>query len=340
MGNLIVLAAATLLSLGVCEVALRYAFDLKPLSQFNPRVTKHPSDKPFFLRDSEAGYTLNPGRFVLTFGDQGGCAVVASHNEQGRRITKMVPKKSATARIWIFGCSYTYGWSLNDYETYPWRLQGRFKEYDVQNFGVAGYGTLNSLRRYEQAIEREAEPDIVILAYSPLMHGMRDTASRGFRLWTRGFSEIFGDRGRPFARLGPAGEIQFGFLDREYVSVPLSDHLSTAALLERSYNELHDRELHNREVGERLVLEFGKKVLAQHGRFIVASVHGDHGALSSFRQAGLETLPMAVPHANRYRNLPCDGHPNAEANKLYAKTLGDYLEATLPADGKQTDASH
>ena len=340
VANLVLLSAATLLSLAACELVLRYVFDVEPLGYFVPNVTKRPETKPFFVRDAEAGYTLNPGRFVLTFGDHTGCTVIASHNEKGRRITKMVPKRNAGRHIWIFGCSFTYGWSLNDYETYPWLIQSRFPDHDVQNFGVAGYGTLNSLRRYEEAITSEVEPDIVVLAYSPFMHGMRDTASRAFRLWTQGFSEIFGQRGRPFARLGPDAELQFGFLDTEYRSIPLSSRLSTLALVERSYNEIHDRSLRNQAVAERLVLEFGKKVLKRNGRFIIASIHGGEERLRVFRDAGLETVAMAVPKAARFKNLPCDGHPNAHANRLYAKTLGEYLRATQPAGDGRVDASH
>ncbi|MFO1378459.1 MAG: hypothetical protein U1F14_15795 [Steroidobacteraceae bacterium] len=56
------------------------------------------------------------------------------------RITRPLADYStqdAREKIWIFGCSYTEGWSLNDEETYPWLLQERFPDYDeLANFGV------------------------------------------------------------------------------------------------------------------------------------------------------------------------------------------------------------
>jgi hypothetical protein len=43
--------------------------------------------------------------------------------------------------IWLFGCSFTHGWSLNDEETYPWVLQERLPMYEVVNYGAWRCGT-------------------------------------------------------------------------------------------------------------------------------------------------------------------------------------------------------
>lgn len=60
-------------------------------------------------------------------------------------------------------------------------------------------------------------------------------------------------------------------------------------------------------------------------RFIIAGISQDKSVLAEFRQANFEVLDIALPHNRQYQNLPCDDHPNALANTLYAEVLYNYL---------------
>lgn len=55
------------------------------------------------------------------------------------------PAGVAKPEIGIFGDSITYGWSVNDEETYRRLLQTGFADYEIVNFGADSYGTLRSL---------------------------------------------------------------------------------------------------------------------------------------------------------------------------------------------------
>ncbi len=76
------------------------------------------------------------------------------------------PAPDAKKEIWIFGDSVTYGWSVNDEETFPWLLQEKFPDYEVVNFGVQGYSTLNSLIQLREALQNGKKPKLVILSYA------------------------------------------------------------------------------------------------------------------------------------------------------------------------------
>lgn len=83
--------------------------------------------------------------------------------------------------IWVFGCSFTHGWSLNDEETYPWVLQQRLPDYQVVNFGVSGYGTLHSLMQFREALRTRDKPKAAVVAYG-FLHDRRNTFLRARRL--------------------------------------------------------------------------------------------------------------------------------------------------------------
>lgn len=85
----------------------------------------------------------------------------------------IVPKPAGTIRILCLGDSGTFGWAMNDDETYPAFLEtelnrwaqerGRMVRFDVVNAGVNGYTTFQSVEQYK-ILEDQLDPDIVTIA--------------------------------------------------------------------------------------------------------------------------------------------------------------------------------
>jgi lysophospholipase L1-like esterase len=73
-------------------------------------------------------------------------------------------------RIACLGDSFTFGWGVEDGESFPVRLQARLEEgstrgvWQVLNCGLPGYNTWQQLRLYERVIRPE-EPDIVVIGW-------------------------------------------------------------------------------------------------------------------------------------------------------------------------------
>jgi hypothetical protein len=91
------------------------------------------------------GYRHRAGEFRIT---QEVLRWTATHDDETLRITDRPGDEGRGARrpeLWIMGGSFTHGWAVNDWETFPWLLQEGLPEYRVVNFGVGGYGTLQSL---------------------------------------------------------------------------------------------------------------------------------------------------------------------------------------------------
>jgi hypothetical protein len=81
-------------------------------------------------------YSHPPGAFTVSLPN--GSAFTVTHLANTLRVTHPLATY-ANARpkpeIWIFGCSFTHGWALQDQETYPWLLQESLPHSEVVNYG-------------------------------------------------------------------------------------------------------------------------------------------------------------------------------------------------------------
>src|SRR6266404_7499882 len=123
------------------------------------------------------GYITKPGEFTITL--PGPYSFKTTYLENGLRITHPLNTYSEKRKkeLWIFGCSFTQGWTVNDEETYPWLLHEELPDYEVVNFAVIGYGEVQSLIQLREALARGARPALVILSYASV-HDVRNTLPR------------------------------------------------------------------------------------------------------------------------------------------------------------------
>ena len=150
----VVLALASILfSLVVCEVIARRLVRLgilnPPLRLMDRRNVRPPTIPVLrHIPDSELGWVLPPvdikRRFQIT-GRNGSLDViytivhghrVTSKDALGSAGNKMVPVLVAA------GCSFTFGWGVDDDHTWPWLLKENLPGYEVVNIGTNGYGKL------------------------------------------------------------------------------------------------------------------------------------------------------------------------------------------------------
>jgi len=106
-----------------------------------------------------------------------------SLNSEGFRDVEFRKQKSSSVfRIICLGDSWTFGWNVGQHQAYPQALKallGReFSEgnFEVFNFGVGGYTSLNGLRLLK-TIALDLNPDVIVIGFAmnePGMAGFRD----------------------------------------------------------------------------------------------------------------------------------------------------------------------
>jgi len=319
----------TLVFVVSAEAILR-AMGAEPWRVREISIEVHPGGK-FFTKHPILGYSHIPGEFEVTL--RTGYTFHVTHLPNTLRIThpiEQVEEEGGTRtkeEIWIFGCSYTHGWSLNDEETYAWLLQERLPEHEIVNFGVSGYGTIHSLLQFRDALEART-PRVALLVYAQF-HDDRNTFSRSRRKRLAPWNRL-GPLVQPYARFDRKGELRHSMADVVYPEFPLMRHLALAHFIEQKYNELEARWLRSHAVSESLVEEMAD-LAREHGvDFIVANIQGPDEMMKFAEKNGIANVDISVDdRIAENTNRPHDPHPSALANRQFADRLEPVLRRAL-----------
>lgn len=112
--------------------------------------------------DSTLGWKTKPNVKDMTVYDN----KILNTNAQGFRDTRdfTLAKDTSKVRILLLGDSFTFGETVSDSESYPYRLQQMLPRAEIMNFGVHGYAHDQMLMLFEgQGVAYK--PDIVMLGF-------------------------------------------------------------------------------------------------------------------------------------------------------------------------------
>ncbi|MBI5800687.1 MAG: SGNH/GDSL hydrolase family protein [Verrucomicrobia bacterium] len=320
--------AAVLLALLVAallgEVVARVA-GFKPFAAQPADIRVEPGGK-LFRTLPVGGFAHFPGAFKVTLPT--GYEFRLTHGTNGLRVTHPPPAPDAKARpeLWVLGCSLTHGWSLNDEDTYPWRVQVALPEFEVVNGGVSGYGTLHQRLLFQELLKQRGKPAMVVVAYGRF----HDYRSTNVRIWQKGFAPYnrLPDLTYPFARLNSAGQLSYDAAPATYSEWPLQRLSALVHWLEQQANIGEERRVRSHEVSRALLANWAGVCLKEGIPFIVAGISSDATPMLEWcRAAGIKAVDISVPLTEPSNtNAPHDGHPSAKANRVYAEKLVSFLK--------------
>lgn len=296
------------------------------------KITVEPGGK-FFTKHPTLGYTHLPGEFNVTLPD--GYDFKVTHRADTLRITHPLDTYSAEsskAEIWIFGCSFTHGWTLNDDETYPWLLQQQLPQYEVVNFGVSGYGTLQSLLQLQEALEKRPKPRLVVIAYASF-HDQRNTLlrlrSKQIVPWN-----TLGSIVQPYATLDNDGNLNYAMAEMTYREFPLMRSSALINFIETTYNYKVEDVFYNSHAVTQAIIKAFQRLAQERGiKVVVVGLLSDRltaDTLAFSEREGIPTADISVDLSIRaHRNWPHDPHPSPTANQLYAQKLAAFLKGEI-----------
>jgi hypothetical protein len=221
---------------------------------------------------------------------------------------------------------------LNDAETYPWQLQRQLPEVEVVNFGVSGYGTLQSLIQFQEALEKRPRPKLVIIAYASF-HDQRNTLlrlrSKQIVPWNK-----LGPIVQPYATLDDDGNLNYDLAEMTYREFPLMRVSALVNFIETTYDyKIEDAFYHSHAVSQALIKEFHRLAQAQGIELVVAGLLADRltaDTLAFSSAEGIQTVDISVDLSIRaHRNWPHDPHPSPAANQQYAQKLAAFLRSEI-----------
>lgn len=281
----------------------------------------------------QLGFGLQPGSFDISVNQ--GPGFKARHGADSLRITPPDTLPEAQPEIWMMGCSYTYGMGVGEAQTFTALLQQKFPHYRFRNFGVPGYGTVQSYLQLKKSLAEGEKPALVVLNYADF-HPSRNVLSppyrkalfMGFQTSNEAVSQYAYRSRIPYVDpLAEGLEIRAEKWEHLYQNWPGRHYFSLINLGQDVSDYFREGRMRPREKSLDLILEM--QALCQEAEIpFVVSLLTEHETnetlLTQLGQQGIFMVDMALDLREPGLNmLPYDAHPSARAHALYAAALSE-----------------
>lgn len=297
-----------------------------------PQMIEAVRPGPLLVPDPLRGYANAPGPATWEVRYAAGLTWRATHRSDGDRATRPLAVEASyrgRPRLALYGCSYTYGWSVDDEQTFPWQLQRRLPEVDVRNEAVAGYGTVQALLRLRADLaDPDAAPAVAVLVHTSL-HEERNTLTGRFKKSIVSYDDQTRGLRAPFVRDARSLAVRYAPLG--YVPSALARRSALANALEDARDRWERDRLPSAEVTRALLRELAALCARRGVHLLVAGIWNDPAtvaALEDLRARGVATVDIALDLSDPRNTLqPVDWHPSPAAHRIYAERLLTALRA-------------
>ena len=287
------------------------------------------SGKQFFQQDDILGYKHCSGKFDIEL--KKGLYNFSATHKNTLRITSDLNALEYVNKdeIWIFGCSFTYGWSLNDEATFSWDLQKRLKQYKVVNWGVSGYGTLQFYLQLKAALKSNKKPTIVIVNHGDFHHERNINSynyKRSISKWNN-FEKIK----RPYLVSCSRDTPKIKYVRNEYCPWNLSTKYAMMKNIQFGCERILDGIKHKKSlrITASLLDSINDLCKENNIELIITNVGLKKEFIRKYSaENDIAYLDISVDYTNpEFNNLPYDNHPNVKANQVYSDKIYKYISS-------------
>jgi hypothetical protein len=326
----ITVVLALLVATAMCEVVLRLAG--YPTWQTNPVIASEPT---MLEHDDELGWRNQPGRYEYPAYSTGGPPISVTIDRNGFRATSNSPIGGRSSLL-LLGCSFTFGFAVSDNETMAWKLQEKLPDYQVINGGVAGYGTLQTLKALQRYYSKFEAPTLVLYGFI-LNHQVRNLATSE---WLRGLA-LHARRGHivvPSVSVGPSGDADTNAATT-YPLWPLRERSVLVTLMQERYARLrfggYDEPRAERTL-RYIVAEMARTVAGRGGELGILLLDEPSPALESakrlFHDLGVRVFDCSQSYAAHL--VRGEGqHPDGEIHSRWAQCTAENLAGAFGVQG-------
>lgn len=314
-----------MLLLVASEVGLRLWFPAAPARQL--RRNEPTVHRP----DPTLGWRNKAGRHRIEPYSRTGSPIEMNFYEDGRRRASPEAATGGTPLL-LLGGSFAQGWAISDEETLAWKLQLRFPESEVRNYGTGGHGSYQSLLLLERELPATGPGAVVLYAFTG-HHTTRNVAPSS---WMRLLSQqsARGHIDVPYATLGADGEL-IRHAPERWTAWPLAGQLRVVEFVQHRIGGLRERWglgrlSQERAVSERILLDMDAFARSWDAHFAVALLSAKRPKLRHYRdfleQHGVPVVDCNSFPLRRAQIVIGEGHPNGRMNTVWASCVGDFLD--------------
>ena len=274
-------------------------------SQTTTSTMVSPSDL-FSLKLNTGKHKVRYNYQFLKLGSLRSKDVIYTITKEGTRSTGIDYNRLDKPDIYIFGCSFTFGATIDDKFTFPWILQSKLRDsYDIVNYGIGGFGTIHSYLQIRHLLKNNKIPKYIVLVFNEF-HMNRNVAS-------------------PHRLAFSATSLLRAEFDKNQLKIITIDPIPP------NINQPNFSYDHKKKITLKLISEI-KSLCDKNNVTLVIGIQTplqDISFLNTFDSMGVSVVDMSLKLTRKYRQLPFDPHPNEKANKHYAKALISFFEKTL-----------
>lgn len=296
-------------------------------------VSKNQLLARFYIEDS-IGLNLLPGKFKGYINNQ---TIVSTHTLKKTRQTHK--DDSLLPKVLLLGCSYTYGWGLNDNQTYPYLIDSLIPEFDYENYGIPGGCTIQSLQQFKKLLEEKNSKQIKAIVLNYLsFHNERNCLNDNYReKLVSGYLQIKNDSNYHLYKKYLNGSYPYlkyhntkGNFD--YISIPemgnneflLKRKLAINALLSSAINNISINHKEEIRISQLLIKQLHDLCLKNNIQFYLSYMESPeilNEILPFCSENKIRTIDLSFNFKDKsYFNYPDDPfHPNAKANAIIAE---------------------
>lgn len=286
------------------------------------------------VASADLGFALGDGTYSVSV--NGAPSYTATHID-GKRITRKNNVNDSLPDVFIMGCSFTYGMGVDDSISFPYQLQSAFDQLTIQNFGVPGFGNVQSLLQLEKEITAGNLPELVIVNFCDFHHE-RNSMTPRFRNslvmgYQRSNDEATSELSKsqfPFVENGDVKSVAFKQL---YSNWRGRETFASVNYFQTMNDERLTSNINLEQNSLNLFLRMKKLCKENDIHLLVTSLTRNSAStsfLNRLKKSGIDVFDISLDlRQKKYNQLPYDTHPNSLAHDHFSKKLTLWMQEWL-----------
>lgn len=290
-------------------------------------IIDHPNEPVMQEFDSILGWKNKPGEYEYpAYSSEVEEQVQVRFDENTFRYTSPQVRQAgqSSGKILFVGGSFVQGHAISDHETMAWKVQERYPDYEVMNWGVPAYGTYQSLLAMEH--NQEELDSVKVVFYGFLDHHLQRNVATP--VWMDLLSAA---KQRKHVDV-PSVSLEDGKLIRQepeaYTRIPFGSSLAFTKLIERNMVN-YKSEISVEEQYEVLILllnEMNQLVEQKGAKLVVIGFNLQAAYVKLLEEINFTVLDCQWNMGDPSYSVQGEGHPSGKTNTYWADKVEEYLE--------------
>ncbi len=323
INNFILVILSVLITFLILEFFIRIILKDGPRTELNFDLKDQPIS---FIEDQILGWKPKPGIYTFKPWSKNGKKTILTNLKDGSRLSGYSAKDE---KILFIGGSLTQGWAVDDNEVFSSLLQKKIQKYNIKNYGVGGYGGVQSYLKLKSIFEKQNDIKLTIYGFIP-HHEVRNIASGS---WMYLLNK--GSRGTEGKVTLPYASIKDGKLiihePKQYFKLPLGDKSALIAKIEKRFLKINSfkRSLEETKISKEIILSMKNISHQNKSKFLVLFLNRLSSEkleeyMNFFKKNSIEYINCYFPKGKEYR-VEGEGHPNEIGHRFVSKCIYDEL---------------